>query len=251
MGTVSVLGRTPRRDLDLFGRIGLVPEAEALPEHLDAASFVRLGAELRKVSEPGRAAEAALRTVDLDPTDRRGLRTYSKGMRQRAKLAHALVSDPEVLVADEPFNGLDPRQRVHMMEVFRNLAAQGRCVFVSSHVLEDVERLGSRVLVLARGRLLATGDFHAVRELLDDRPHRVLVRAGDVRKLAARLVAGGSVSGVHLDPEGNLHVDVADATAFRRAVAAEAKKAGVRLFEVRPVDDDLDSVFRYLMERVR
>ena len=106
----------------------------------------------------------------------RHLHTYSKGMKQRVKVAQALVNDPAVLVLDEPLTGLDPRQRRHLIDLFGQLGAQGRCVLVSSHVLDEVERFGSRVLVIAQGRLAATGDYRAIRDLMDDRPHRIRIR---------------------------------------------------------------------------
>ena len=131
----------------------------------------------------------ALAVVELDPTDPRRLPTYSKGMRQRVKVAQALVHDPQVIVLDEPLTGLDPRQRLHMIELFHRLGATGKCVLVSSHVLDEVERFGSRVLVIAQGRLAAEGDFRAIRDLMDDRPHRIRVRTDRPRALASRLIA--------------------------------------------------------------
>ena len=114
--------------------------------------------------------------VELDPDDPRYLPTYSKGMRQRVKVAQALVHDPSVIVLDEPLTGLDPRQRLHLIDLFHRLGDEGRCVIVSSHVLDEVERFGSGVLVIAQGRLAAEGDFHAIRDLMDDRPHRIRLR---------------------------------------------------------------------------
>jgi ABC-2 type transport system ATP-binding protein len=170
-------------------------------------------------------------------------------MRQRVKVAQAIVHDPPVLLLDEPLTGLDPRQRLHMVELFRRLGGEGRCVIVSSHVLEEVERFGSRVLVMAQGRLAAEGDFHAIRDLMDDRPHRLRVRTDEPRKLAAGLVASGGAVGVQLNGDGIVQVDTVDAAAFRRLVVEVARREGARLFELRPLDDDLESVFRYLVTR--
>ncbi|HEX2849616.1 MAG TPA: ABC transporter ATP-binding protein [Acidimicrobiales bacterium] len=248
-GSVRVLGMTPRRDLALNGRIGIVPQQEALFDSLTARAFVSLAAELEHVAGPGAAAARALETVDLDPGDDRPLRTYSKGMRQRVKVAQALVSDPEVVVLDEPLEGLDPRQRVRMISLFRDLGAAGRTVLVSSHVLDEVERFGSRVLVIAQGRLAAEGDFHAIRELMDDRPHRLRVGATDSRALAADLLAEGIVVGAWVQTPTTVIVDTVDAAAFRRALPRVARDAGVRLTEIVPLDDDLESVFRYLVGR--
>ncbi|MEO6988346.1 MAG: ABC transporter ATP-binding protein [Aquihabitans sp.] len=252
-GTVRVLGRDPRTDLDVRGRIGIAPQQEAVFEALDAHSFVRLAGVLCGVADPDGAAASALRLVELDPADTRRITSYSKGMRQRVKLAQALVNDPAVLVLDEPLTGLDPRQRGHMIDLFAKLGEQGRCVIVSSHVLDEVERFGSRVLVVAQGRLAASGDFRAIRDLMDDRPHRIRVRTDQPRELAARLVDGAGVLGVRLEPPsagrpGGVVVDTNDAARFRTEVAVASRDLSATLWEVTPLDDDLESVFRYLVQ---
>lgn len=252
-GTVRVLGRDPRTDLPVRGRIGIVPQQEAVFEALDARSFVRLAGVLCGVTDPDAAADGALRFVELDPADTRKITSYSKGMRQRVKVAQALVNDPAVLMLDEPLTGLDPRQRGHMIDLFARLGEQGRCVVVSSHVLEEVERFGSRVLVVAQGRLAATGDFRAIRDLMDDRPHRIRVRTDQPRALAARLVDGAGVLGVRIEPPSpgrpaSVVVDTNDAALFRTSVAAISQDLQATLWEVTPLDDDLESVFRYLVQ---
>ena len=248
-GRVRVLGRNPRTDLELRRHVALVPQQDSVFEVLTVLEFVRLAAVLEDLPDPDTAARRALALVELDPDDRRPIATYSKGMRQRAKVAHALVHDPTVIVLDEPLTGLDPRQRLHMIELFQRLGAEGRCVLVSSHVLEEVERFGSRVLVIAQGRLAAQGDFRAIRDLMNDRPLRVRVRAEPARALASRLVETGCAVGVRLDDERTITVDTDDVQRFRRQVAVLAREAGARLVEVVPLDDDLESVFRYLVER--
>ena len=248
-GRVRVLGRAPRHDLALLGRIGLVPQQEALFDPLTALDFVRLAAELHRLPAPTAAAAHALGLVELDPGDTRPVRSFSKGMRQRVKVAQALVHRPDVLVLDEPLEGLDPRQRLRLISLFRQLADEGRTVLVSSHVLDEVERFGSRVLVVAQGRLAAEGDFHQIRDLMDDRPHRLRVGTDRPRPLAAGLVSAGSVLGVWVGDDRSLIVDTTDAAAFRRSVAPVARQVGARLTEVVPLDDDLDSVFRYLVTR--
>jgi ABC-2 type transport system ATP-binding protein len=248
-GEVRILGQVPRRDLELNRRVGLVPQQEALFDPLRAVQFVTLAAELHGVADPGAAALAALALVDLDPADHRPVRTYSKGMRQRVKVAQALVHGPEVVLLDEPLEGLDPRQRLRMIELFRRLAAEGRTVLISSHVLDEVEKFGSRVLVIAQGRLAAEGDFHAIRDLMDDRPHRLRVGTDAPRVLAAGLLSSGAVSGAWVQGSDSLVVDTVDVAAFRRSVSVVARDGGARLTEVVPLDDDLDSVFRYLVNR--
>ena len=248
-GEVRILGQVPRRDLSLNRRIGLVPQQEALFDPLRAVEFVRLAAELHGVTQPGAAAERALALVDLDPNDARPVRTYSKGMRQRVKVAQALVHEPEVVLLDEPLEGLDPRQRVRMISLFRRLGDEGRTVLISSHVLDEVERFGSRVLVIAQGRLAAEGDFHAIRDLMDDRPHRLRVGTDAPRTLAAGLLSSGAVTGAWVQGPEQVIVDTIDVATFRRQVAVVARDGGARLTEVVPLDDDLESVFRYLVSR--
>jgi ABC-2 type transport system ATP-binding protein len=248
IGTIRVLGCDPRHDLAVTRRIGIVPQQEGIFEILTAFEFVRLAAVLHELPDPDAAAAHALSIVELDPTDRRRLPTYSKGMRQRVKLAQAIVHDPAVIVLDEPLTGLDPRQRLHMIDLVHALGAQGRAVIVSSHVLEEVERFGSRVLVIAQGRLAAVGDFHAIRDLMDDRPLRIRVRTDKPRELASRLMWGDTAVGVSVDGEGNVIVDTIEVTRFRRTIAPVAQELGARLFEVAPLDDDLESVFRYLVD---
>ena len=253
-GTVRILGADPRTDLAVRTRIGLVPQQEAMFESLTARAFVRLAAELCGVTDPDAVAVQALQVVELDPDDHRRTTSYSKGMKQRVKVAQALVNDPAVLILDEPLTGLDPRQRNHLIELFGRLGEQGRCVIVSSHVLDEVERFGSRVLVVAQGRLAAVGDFRAIRDLMDDRPHRIRVRTDRPRELATILVARAGVLGVHLEPAtgaraGGVIIETTDAGTFRRSIAASAREIDAALWEVTPLDDDLDSVFRYLVQR--
>jgi ABC-2 type transport system ATP-binding protein len=248
-GSVRVLGRDPRADEGVARAIGLVPQQEGVFERLTAHELVTLGATLHGLPEPGRAAADALERVALDPADTRRLGAYSKGMRQRAKVAHGLVHDPVLVVLDEPLTGLDPRQRAEMVTLFRGLGAEGRCVIVSSHVLEEVERLGSRILVMSQGRLAAAGDFHELRALMDDRPLRVRVRTDRPRELAGALLEGGTVVGARLEGDGALELDTSDARALARALAPVARERDARLLEVRPLDADLEGVFRYLVQR--
>jgi ABC-2 type transport system ATP-binding protein len=248
-GTVRVLGRDPRADTGVTRLIGLVPQQESVFEPLTAMEFVALTARLHGLPDPASAATRALETVDLDPADKRRLPTYSKGMRQRVKVAQAIVHDPPVLVLDEPLTGLDPRQRADMVTLFRRLGGEGRSVIVSSHVLDEVERLGSRVLVMSQGRLAAAGDFRELRALMDDRPMRVRVRTNRPRQLAGALLEAGTVVGARLDGDDVLELDTTDARALAHALAPVARDRHARLFEVLPLDADLEGVFRYVVQR--
>ena len=248
-GGVRILGMQPRQNLELNRRIGLVPQQETMFETMRPLDFVEVAAQLHDVASPGDAAVAALRLVELDPDDRRPIKTYSKGMRQRVKVAQALVHSPEVVFLDEPLEGLDPRQRARMIELFRGLADEGRTVVVSSHVLDEVERFGSNVLVIGQGRLAAEGNFHAIRELMDDRPHRIRLITNAPRRLAAALIGTPAVVGAWVEGDDRLLVDTLDAQLFRSVVARAARDVDARLYEVLPLDDDLESVFRYLVGR--
>ena len=215
----------------------------------DSARVRRPDGEAPGLRQPDAEAARVLAVVELDVDDPRKLTAYSKGMRQRVKVAQAIVHDPEVLLLDEPLTGLDPRQRASMVELFRNLGDEGRCVIVSSHVLEEVERLGSRVLVMSQGRLAATGDFRELRALMDDRPLRVRVRTDRPRELAAAFVQSGVAVGIRLDGDDVIELDTPDAKALAHAIAPTARDLNARLLEVKSLDADLEGVFRYVVQR--
>ena len=177
----------------------------------------------------------------------RKISTYSKGMRQRIKVAAALVHDPQVLLLDEPFNGMDPRQRLHMMDLLTKLGAEGRTILLSSHILEEVEQLAGTIQVIVSGRLAASGDFRAIRRLMTSRPHVFLVRTSDDRRLGAALIGRPAVTGVEVTGDG-LQVRAADYGAFSRELAALTRDEGIRLRELLPEDESLESVFAYLVE---
>lgn len=246
-GSVRIHGADPRSEPAVRARIGLVPQQEAMFDTQTPYAFVRLMAVLHGVADAEAVARDRLELVELDPDDRRRITTYSKGMRQRVKVAAALVHDPDVLVLDEPLTGLDPRQRRSMIDLFHRFGDQGRCVLVSSHVLDEVERFGSRVLVLARGRLAATGDFRRIRDLMDDRPHRIQIVTDGPATLAGALLGAHAVSGVRIISEDTVHVETTDAPRLRDLVARTARDSGVHLRSFTALDEDLDSVFRYLV----
>jgi len=225
-----------------------VPEREAAYTFLTAREFVVASAKLHKLPNPDDAAARALEIVELTDAADRKIGTYSKGMRQRAKVASALVHDPNVLLLDEPFNGMDPRQRLHMMDLLKGLAAAGRTVLFSSHILEEVERLSDVVQVVVAGRLAASGDFREIRRLMTDRPHVFTIRSTDDRKLASALMTTAHTAGVAIEGEG-LRVHAADFGSFTRALAGIARTNEIGLREVIPADESLESVFSYLVRR--
>ena len=246
-GAVRVHDSDPRRDRAVHGRMALVPEDEAVPAGLTALQFVRYIADLHRVADR-EAPDGALRVVDLLDVGDRRVDTFSKGMRQRTKIAAALVTDPNVLVLDEPLNGADPVQRAHLIALFKHLGATGRTVIVSSHVLNEVERLAERVIVLVHGRLAAAGGHRAIRDAMDDTPRHVLIRSDGARQLAASLIGLEAVTGVTFDPKRDgLVVQTLQARALAVALPRLATQSAVRLLEVRPLDDSLESLFRELV----
>ena len=246
-GTVRVEGRDPRRDRGVHGRMALVPEDEAVPAGLTARQLVRYVAALYRIRDR-EAPDAALQSVAMLDVAERRVDGFSKGMRQRTKIAAALVTDPQVLVLDEPLNGADPVQRLHLIALFKQLGSDGRTVIVSSHVLNEVERMAERVIVLMHGRLAAAGGRHAIRDAMDDRPRHVLVRSDDGRRLAASLIGLDSVAGVTIDTSrGGLVIQTVQARDLAMALPRLARESSVRLLEVRALDDSLESLFRELV----
>ena len=245
-GDVLLDGRPIWRDVGAYARLGLVPERDAVYGFLTGWEFVLASAKLHRLRDPAAAARRAVRLVELEFAQDRRIDTYSKGMRQRAKVAAALVHDPAVLLLDEPFNGMDPRQRLHMMDLLHRMGEAGRTIVFSSHILEEVERLSGTVQVIVAGRLAASGDYRRIRRLMTNRPHVFLVRSSDDRRLAAALMADGSVGGVELGPTG-LQVRAVDYGTFTRILPKLSREEGIRLQEVLPTDESLESVFSYLV----
>ncbi|MGC5309358.1 ABC transporter ATP-binding protein [Micromonospora zamorensis] len=246
-GTVTLDDEPTWRNPDVYRRLGLVSEREAVQGFLTAYEFVHASAKLHRLADPAAAARRAIDLVELESAQDRRIGTYSKGMRQRARVAAAMVHDPQVLLLDEPFNGMDPRQRLHMMELLHSLGDAGRTILFSSHILEEVEQVSGTVQVMVAGRLAASGDFRTIRRLMTNRPHVFAVRSTNDRALAVALIAEPSVSGVELDPTG-LTVRAGDYGAFTRALPRIALKQGIRVRQLVPSDESLESVFSYLVE---
>ena len=247
-GSVTLDGATIWKNPDVYRVIGLVPEREAAYDFLTGWQFVLANAELHGLASPGDAARRALGAVEMEYAQDRKVGEYSKGMRQRVKMASALVHDPGVLLLDEPFNGMDPRQRLHLMELLRRMGTEGRTVLFSSHILEEVEQLAQHIEVMVAGRHAASGDFREIRRLMTDRPHQYVIRSGDNRALAAALIADGSTAGVQMDEEaGALRVQAVEFMRFAELLPRVADDAGIRLYEVSPTDESLESVFSYLV----
>ncbi|MFB7411809.1 MULTISPECIES: ABC transporter ATP-binding protein [unclassified Streptomyces] len=245
-GSVTLDGQTIWGNESVYREIGVVPEREAMYDFLTGREFVVANAELQGLG--AEEAQRALATVEMEYAQDRKISTYSKGMRQRVKMASALVHDPSVLLLDEPFNGMDPRQRMQLMDLLRQMGADGRTVLFSSHILEEVEQLASHIEVIVAGRHAASGDFRKIRRLMTDRPHRYLVRSSDDRALAAALIADPSTAGIEVDHvEGGLRIQAVDFGRFTELLPKVARERGIRLLTVSPSDESLESVFSYLV----
>ncbi|CAL9464319.1 ABC transporter ATP-binding protein [Streptomyces sp. enrichment culture] len=245
-GSVTLDGQPVWRNESVYRHIGVVPEREAMYDFLTGREFVVANAELHGLGAG--EAQRALATVEMEYAQDRKIGTYSKGMRQRVKMASALVHDPAVLLLDEPFNGMDPRQRMQLMDLLRRMGGEGRTVLFSSHILEEVEQLASHIEVIVAGRHAASGDFRRIRRLMTDRPHRYVVRSSDDRALAAALIADPSTAGIEVDVrEGLLRVQAVDFGRFTELLPRVAREHSIRLLTVSPSDESLESVFSYLV----
>ena len=245
-GEVTVAGHSSWRNPAMFREVGLVPERDSVYAFLTGREFVDATARLHKLADPAGASRRAIELLEMTDSQDRKISTYSKGMRQRIKVAAALVHDPEIVLLDEPFNGMDPRQRLHMMDVLGAEGERGRVIVFSSHILEEVERLSGTIQVIVGGRLAASGDFRAIRRLMTNRPHVFMLRSSDDRALAAALMRRPAVNAVELTPHG-LQVRAADYGTFTREVAGITRDYGIRLLQVSPADESLESVFAYLL----
>ena len=247
-GTARVFGERVRGNEEIYRRIGYMPEHESVYDFLSGREFVELSARLQGVPDARGAAERAVAVVDLTAAQNRPMRGYSRGMRQRMRLAATLVHDPPLLLLDEPLSGTDPVQRLHLRNVIRNLAAEGRTVLVSSHILEEVEEHADSIPLMVGGKLAASGEPRAIRQKLNDRPYVVRIDASTPRALAAGLVELDAIESVELDEAGHLRVRSRNVTELQRALPVVAQRLGVRLLRVEPLDDSLESVFEYVAQ---
>jgi ABC-2 type transport system ATP-binding protein len=232
-GTVTLDGEPVWRHTEAYRKIGLVPERELSFGYLTGRQFVRANADLHRLPDAAAATERILEVVDMvEPAGRR-LDTYSKGMRQRVKIAAALVHDPTVL----------------LMELLHGLGDEGRTVLFSSHILEEVERLARHIEVVVSGRHAASGDFGAIRRLMTDRPVQYAVASSDDRALATLLIAQPSVRAVRLRTGGGLDVEVDDLGTFAVGLPQWTRAQGITLHDLSPSDESLESVFAYLVAR--
>lgn len=242
-GTMTVLGGEPWNRPDVQTRIGYAPEHDGFYEWMTGRQFVDTLARLRGRGDPS----AALERVRLTEVADRAIATYSRGMRQRLKLAQAIVHEPDFLVLDEPLTGTDPVVRMELIAMIRQFAREGRSILVSSHVLHEIEALTSRILLLHRGRLVAEGDVHAIRALIDAHPHTVRVKTDRPRELAAALVRQPEVVELRF-VDGRLEVRTSKPDEFYAKLPRVALEEKCAVEEISSPDDNLEAVFRYLTE---
>jgi ABC-2 type transport system ATP-binding protein len=247
-GTITVVGQPVRDNPALYRDLGVMSEHETVYGFMKGREFVRMMGRLRGVLRLEHAVDRAIALVDLADAQHRPMSTYSRGMRQRMRLAGCLVHDPKILILDEPLNGADPRQRVHFQRLLQQLAAEGRTIVLSSHILEEVEHLADTVLLIVNGKLAASGGFRAIRAALNQRPYHVRVVCDAPRKLAAAVVMLASVDAVHVDPDGALLLLSRNVLDLQIELPRLAQAAGISLRKVEPLDDSLESVFGYLVE---
>jgi len=245
-GEITIEGRSPRSNHDVYRMLALVPEEDAVYGHMTARELIAYSARLAGTLDVDSRVREAIAEVELEDAADRKVSGYSKGMRQRAKVAAALVNDPTVLILDEPLNGTDPVQRSRLISIFRSLGSEGRTVIVSSHVLQEVERMTDRVVAIVDGKLAAAGDVGAIRSAMADIPYRVLIESDSVRPLAVSLLELDAVIGVSVDGD-RLHIETTDLRTLGRQVPRVAVDLGCRIGTFRPEDDSLESVFRYLV----
>jgi ABC-2 type transport system ATP-binding protein len=250
-GTITAFGEPVWGNPRVFARIGFCPEQDAFYDRMTGLEWVTALIRLNGLSdnEAENAAKEALSKVDLLDAAGKKIGAYSKGMRQRVKLAQALVHDPELLILDEPLTGMDPLMRRRSIRFIKDWARAGKHIVVSSHILHEIESMTSNILLINNGRILAEGNVHAIRDLIDTHPHTVYVRGADPRALARRFLAEDDVLSLRFEP-GAVVVETAkpdDFYARLTALAAAGEAGGVD--EVTSPDDNLQAVFRYLVKQ--
>jgi ABC-2 type transport system ATP-binding protein len=250
-GTVHLLGEPVWGNPGVYARVGFCPEQDAFYDRMTGLDWVTALLRLNGLDPAAASAAArrALDTVDLLDAAGKKIGAYSKGMRQRVKMAQAIAHDPELLILDEPLGGMDPIMRRRSIKLIKDWAKAGRSILVSSHILHEVESMTSNILLINNGRIVAEGNVHQIRDLIDTHPHTVFIRAADPRALARTLLVEDGVLSLRFEP-GALVVETARPDAFyaRLTDMAATGEAGV-IDEVTSPDDNLQAVFKYLVKQ--
>lgn len=248
-GTVLILGQQPWNNPWLYRHIGLCPEQDAFYEWMTGRQFVHAFARLRGFSGAAarEATEQAIERVAMTDAQNRAIGGYSRGMRQRIKIAQSLVHQPKVLFLDEPFTGTDPIARRQLMDIILSLADEGKSIVLSSHVLHEVQGLTQQIILINRGRLVAEGNLRDIRDLIDNHPHRIVLISPQIRDLAALMVKHPDVEGISvLDSKQQLIAETKKPDLFYSRLPGMLKEQSLNVNEVYSEDDNLEAVFKYL-----
>lgn len=250
-GELKVFGEEPFANVEVYRRLGYCPEIDNFYEHYSGRDFVKFLARLSGMgaNEAKQRTDEVIEMVGMADRAHRKIKGYSKGMRQRIKLAQAMLHNPDVILLDEPLNGLDPVGRREFIDVLGVLAEQGKCIIVSSHILFEVEQMTRSILLLHRGRLLATGDLRVIRSLIDKHPHKIRIDTPDPRGAAALLSPLPNVVSMQFDRNGEgLQLEVQDPDTFYDSMANLVLERGLLVTGFSSPDNNLESVFKYLVE---
>ena len=248
-GGITVAGESVRDNPELYRRIGFMPEHESIYPFLTGRQFVETAANLHGLAQTAEATERVIEMVGLQDAQNRSMGGYSRGMRQRMRLAAALVHDPDVIVLDEPLNGTDPRQRLEFQDSMALLAAQGKTILISSHILEEVEALASRILLMLSGKLAASGDFRAIRARLDEHAYQVRVVVDRPNEMASAIVGMDSIDSIAFSDDRSLVVHSRNVAELQISLPRLAQERQIRLIRVEPMDESLESLFEYMVDR--
>jgi len=248
-GAVRLFGIDPWKSTTPYRRIGYVSESERMYDWMTSLDFISTLARLHGMSreEAVERSKHVLNFVGLGDVYYKEIGKYSKGMRQRVKIAHALVHNPDLIILDEPLHGCDPIARTSIMNVIRELGLQGKTVLVSSHILEEIERITEQIVILNNGKLLAIGNLHAIRDLLDQHPHRILINCENPRDLAGLFIASEPVYGVRFPDKGQLEIHTNNLSAAHDALPSLIVKSNQKITSIENPDDNLDSLIGYLI----
>ncbi|HVZ24367.1 MAG TPA: ABC transporter ATP-binding protein [Vicinamibacterales bacterium] len=250
-GSVRVFGEPIWGNPALYGRIGFCPEQDAFYDRMSGMEWVTALVRLNGLpdADAAEAARRALAAVDLLDVAQRKIGGYSKGMRQRVKLAQAIAHDPELLILDEPLSGMDPIMRRRTVRLIRDWARAGKSIVVSSHILHEVEAMTSNILLINNGRIVAEGNVHDIRELIDEHPHTVFIRSEAPRRLAQALIGEDGIISMRFEP-GALVVETERPDAFYTLLTdMAASGAAGAIDEISSPDDNLQAVFKYLVKQ--
>ncbi len=248
-GEATIFGEPVRDNPKLYGRIGFLPEQETVYPFLTGRQFVEMSAKLHGMESAADAADRAIAAVGLEDAQHRRMGEYSRGMKQRMRLAASLAHDPQVIILDEPLNGADPRQRLAFQDAMTALAREGRTILISSHILEEVETIAERILLMISGKLAASGDFRAIRALLDEHAYQLRVVVDSPRAMAAAIVGMDSVDSVSVEEDGSVIAHSRDIAELQTAIPRLAARNGIRLTRLELLDESLESLFQYMVER--